>query len=368
MEWNGVTIKAIAKEKKVTLKQLAADIGVSRQSVNDWIKGQLPKGAHLLALCQLLETTPNAFFNLEADSGITVPVHRARGVAKVTPERQEFAYELAKEYSVFFRNIQEPRIVPVIRTKDRSEESAKLLALQLRERAKASKHEPITLDETFLLMENLGIHLIIKEFPETIKAYAFYTNIHSYRVVFIDYNTSVVDLIFALLHEAIHAIRDEESVEPTYDKAEEDFCDLVANHVQFPPAYIEFVLSSISELPKKSYKVNQLKKFGKKHLHALYGIAKQIKKLDPRFSLNIGGADTNFKKDFKSIGEWLFDNNGPDKYFATLVSVSPIFVNSVLEQYQNLSDRRLGDLLGIDHVLDAKAVRGELDKLKSQRF
>lgn len=367
MEWNGVNIKTIAKEKGITLKQLAADIGVSRQSVNDWIKGQLPKGSHLVTLCQLLETTPNAFFKLEINSGITIPVHRARGVAKVTPERQEFAYELAKEYSVFFRNIQEPRIVPVIRAKERNEASAKSLAQLLRDRAKASRNEPIALEETFRLMENLGIHVIIKDFPETIKVYAFYTNIHSYRVVFVDYKTNIIDLIFALLHESIHAIRDEEHIESMYDKAEEDFCDLVANYIQFPASYIEFVHSSISELPKKSYQVNQLKKFGGKHFHALYGLVKQIKKSYPEFSLDIYGADTNFKKDFRSIGEVLFAGNDPKEYLNALLEVSPVFVNAVLDQYDALSDRRLGELLGIGHILDAKAVRGELEKLKSQR-
>lgn len=368
MEWNGGSIKSIAKDKGITLKQLAADIGVSRQSINDWINGQLPKGGHLVTLCQLLETTPNSFFNLDVDNGITVPVHRSKGVAKVTTERQEYAYNLAKEYSVFFRNIAEPRIVPVIKTKDTSPESAKSLAQQLRKRAEVIKGEPITLEETFRLMENLGIHVIIKEFPDTIKAYAFYTNIHSYRVVFVDYNTNVIDLIFALLHEAIHAIRDGEGGEGAYDKAEEDFCDLVASYIQFPDTYIDFVWNSISELPKKSFQVNQLKKFGEKYLHALYGIVKQIEKTHPDFSLNIDGADTNFKKDFKSIGEWLFTDQDPEAYLDTLVEVSPVFIDAVIGQYDGLSDRRLGDLLGIDHILDAKAVRGELEKLKSQRM
>ena len=366
MEWNGISIKTFSKEKRITLKQLAADIGVTRQSLNDWINGQMPKGSHLVTLCQLLNTTPNAFFNLEANTGITVPVHRARAGAKVTPERQEFAFEIAKEYSVFFRNIKEPRIVPVVRAKDRSNSSANAIAQILREKAKARKNEPINLEETFRLMENLGIHVIIKEFPETIKAYAFYTNIHSYRVVFVDYNTKVADLNFALLHEAIHAIRDEERVDSTYDQEEEDFCDLVANHIQFPAAYIEFVWSTVSKLPKP-HQVNQLKNFGKKNVHALYGLVKQVNKIDPSFILNVGGADTNFRKEFKSIGDELFIDNEPEAYLDKLMYVSPVFVNAVLEQYGGLSDRRLGDLLGITHVLDAKAVRGALDKLSSQR-
>lgn len=367
MEWNGANIKHRVKEKGLTLKQLADSIGVTRQSINEWINGQLPKGSHLVALCKLLDTTPNAFFNVVSNGGITVPVHRAKAGAKVTPERQEYALEIAKEYSVFFRNVKEPRVVPVIRANDKSDSSAKAIAQQLRDLTDASKNEPITLEETFRLMEVLGIYVIIKEFPKTIKAYAFYTKIHSYRVVFVDYNTNAIDLNFALLHESIHAIRDEERVDSAYDKEEEAFCDLVANYVQFPASYIDFVYSSISQLPK-SHQVNQLKTFGTKNVHALYGLTKQIGTRYADFSLNVAAAaDNNFRKEFKSIGDTLFTDNEPESYLDTLRYISPVFVNAVLEQYQGLSDRRIGDLLGIDNILDAKAVRHELEKLNSQR-
>ncbi|MBC8394914.1 MAG: helix-turn-helix transcriptional regulator [Deltaproteobacteria bacterium] len=359
MEWDGVNIKLLAKEKGITLKQLAAEIGVTRQSVGDWVKGQLPKGNHLVALCKIFETTPNAFFYIEKDVGIAVPSHRTKGVAKVTPERQKYALQHATEYSVFFKNIEAPRIVPVVRAKDRSEASARTVAQKLRDLVGASKKEPITLEETFQLMENLGIYVIIKRFPETIKAYAFYTKIHSYRAVFVDYNTNFLDLIFALLHEAIHALRDEEVVDPSYDKNEEDFCDLVASHVQFPDEYIKLALNTISGL-KTSHQVNKLKYLGKENSHALYGLVKQIKNLDPSFKLNISGADTNFKKEFKSIGEILFADDDVKSYIDTLRFVSPLFIVAIVAQLEGLSDRRLGELLGVDHILDAKAVRVEL--------
>ena len=366
MEWNGANIKSLAKERGLKMKQLAAEIGVSRQSVGEWVNGQLPKGSHLVSLCKILETTPNAFFSLSENTGITVPSHRTKGVAKVTPDRQKFAYELASEYSIFFRNIKEPRIVPVIRAKDRSDTCARSLAKKLRDIAGTTRNEPITLDETFRLMEKLGIHVIIKEFPDTIKAYAFYTKIHSFRAVFVDYNTNVIDLNFALLHEAIHAIRDEEFFERSYDQNEELFCDLVANYIQFPDEYVQFVWNTISSLPK-SHQINQLKNFGEKNSHALYGLSKQIKKIAPDFTLNIGGADTNFHNQFDTVGEALFADNDASAYLDTLKSVSPVFVNAILAQLKGISDRRLGELLGIDHILDSKSVRTELEQLSKQR-
>ncbi len=365
MEWNGINIKTLAKGKDITLKQLAADIGVSRQSVGEWIKGQLPKGSHLVTLCKILDTTPNSFFNINQATAISVPAHRAKGVAKVTPERQKFALEHATEYSIFFRNVKEPRIVPVVRAKDRNDACARTVAKKLRDLAGAGKKEPITLEETFQLMEKLGIYVIIKEFPSTIKAYAFYTKIHSYRAVFVDYKTNIIDLIFALLHEATHAVRDEEHVNASYDKEEEDFCDLVANYIQFPEEYIKLVGNTLTGRPK-SHQINQLKFFGRENIHALYGIAKQIEKIDSNFSLKVGGADTNFKKEFISIGDTLFSDNEAAFFLDRLKSVSPIFVYAVIAQLEGISDRRLGELLGIEHLLYAKAVRAELEKFKTK--
>ncbi len=366
MEWNGANIKSIAKEKEITLKQLAADIGVSRQSVGDWVKGQLPKGSHLVSLCKILETTPNAFFDIAESPAISVPAHRAKANAKVTPKRQKYAYELATEYSLFFRNIKDPRVVPVVRATDRSDDCAKTVAQKLRDLLGASKKEPITLEETFQLMEKLGIHVIIKEFPDTIKASAFYTKIHSYRAVFVDYNTNIMDLIFSLLHEAIHAIRDEVVVDTSYDKEEEDFCDLVANYIQFPAEYIRLAHNTISGRPK-SHQINQLKYLAEENTHALFGLVKQIAKIDPSCDIKIGGADTNFKKRFPSIGDALFTKDSAGDYVDTLRLVSPIFVNAVTAQIESVSDRKLGELLGIDHMLDAKAVRTELKKPSKQR-
>ena len=367
MEWNGEAIKALAKERKVTLADLANQIGVSRQSLTDWINGALPKGIHLIALCKKLGVTPNTFFKVSDDNGITVPVHRAKANAKVTPERQGYAHELAREYSLFFKNISDPRIVPVIRSKDRSDESARNIADKLRVRADARKGEPLNPEEAFTLMENLGIHVIIKEFPNTIKAYAFYTNIHSYRVVFLDYNTKISDLIFALLHESIHAIRDEGGIGTSYDPDEEKFCDLVANYIQFPEEYIKFVFDSIHGLPNKGHQINQLKTFGQKNIHALYGLVQQIIKSHPTFNLNVGGADTNFRKVFPSIGDELFSDSDVSSYLNTLRRISPVFFHEIVKQYSGLSDRRLGELLGVEHILDGKEVRLELEKSYKQR-
>ena len=62
MKWEGLKLKELAKNKRLSLQNLAEGVGISGQTVNDWIKGQVPKGNHLLLLCKLLDINPKAFF------------------------------------------------------------------------------------------------------------------------------------------------------------------------------------------------------------------------------------------------------------------------------------------------------------------
>ena len=110
--------------------------------------------------------------------------------------------------------------------------------------------------------------------------------------------------------------------------------------------------------------VNKLKTFGKKYGHALFGIVKQIKTIHPDFNLKIGGADSNLKKGFPTIGDILFAGDDPRYYITKLSELSPLFTNIILNQIDSITDRKLGELLGVESVLDAKAVKDELVKLK----
>ena len=78
MKWEGSKLKELARGKRLSLQALAAAVGVSRQTINDWIKGQVPKGNHLLLLCRLLGTNPGMFFSGEPEDEISVPIHRQR--------------------------------------------------------------------------------------------------------------------------------------------------------------------------------------------------------------------------------------------------------------------------------------------------
>lgn len=367
MEWSGEKIKGLIKENNISIIKLAELAGVSRQTVNDWINGQVPKGNHLIFLCKTFNINPDYLFSQDFNDLISVPVHRARKRAKVTSSMQQDTLELAMEYDLLFRNASEPGILPVMRGKSRSEETAKKVAGDLRIKACASNDLPPDYLNTFTLMKNLGIKIIFRDFPARVKAYAFYTKIHNHRVVFVNNSTKVLDLIFPLIHEAVHAIRDEISINDGFDEAEEDFCDMVANHVQFTDEYIKMVRDVIKDLDIAK-QVNKLKTFGANYSHALFGIVKRIQSVDPGFTLNIGGADSNLKKKFPTIGEILYRQNEPREYVNAIKELSPLFTRVILDQIDLLTTRKLGELLGIENIMDVKNVKDEFIRLKGTLF
>lgn len=369
MGWNGIKIKEQAAQKNIPLTKLANLICVSRQTVNDWIKGQVPKGNHLISLCKILQVEPNYFFSFQLDNSIFVPpLHRTRKTAKINPTMQKYALELAKEYLLLFRNDTDSAVVPVIRVSDRNQKNIIKTANELRSMSGISGDSPIDYEHTFDLMDNLGIKIIFRHFPKEIKSYAFYTKIYDHRIIFVNNSTNIIDLIFPLLHDSIHAIRDEVSFPKGYDQEEEDFCDQIANHIQFPDEYVKLVYNAISELPP-GIQINKLKTFGEKYRHSLFGIISCIKSVFPDFDdseLNIGGADTNFKKKFPAIGDIIFSNEEPRDFVEMLSGLSPAFIKTIINQLDDLSNRKLGELLGLESALDAKEVKQELLKLKKK--
>jgi hypothetical protein len=213
-------------------------------------------------------------------------------------------------------------------------------------------------------MKQLGINVVFTTFRGALQgSYAFYTKIYQHRVVFVNSDINVLDLIFQLLHEAVHAVRDEVYHSLEYDQEEDTFCDNVANHAQFPDEYVHFVYSAIKEIPDAS-KVATLKAFGQEYKHALYGLIIRLKEsLYPEFSLNIGGADTNIKKAFPTLREVLFAKEDPRFYVSQLALLSPLFVEKLRRQLPTMSSRRLAELLDLESVLDARAVQQELINL-----
>ena len=359
MAWEGERLKALAKERRMTITYLAERLQVSRQAVNDWIKGQVPTGRHLMAINKVFGVNPGYFFSDEITSHISVPLHRKRGAAKISQKTRDESFGLAEQYEKLFKWAPSPGLVQTLRVDKKDEQSAVRLAGKLRKMSGIESAKPMDYLHTFNLLNNLNIVTIFRYFPESIKAYAFYSKIHKHRVVFVDNKTNLLDLIFPLLHETIHAIGDDEDI--IYNKQTEEFCDGLANYTQFPEDYVLEVYNAIKEktIPQQ---INTLKFYSTKYGHSIFGMITQLKKLDSSIEISVGGADTNLKKGFKTIGDILFEDKDPRIYIQTLTRLSPTFMDIVANQIEGTSIRQIGEWLGLDNTIDAEQACNELKR------
>jgi hypothetical protein len=172
-----------------------------------------------------------------------------------------------------------------------------------------------------------------------------------------------LDLIFPLLHETIHAIREGDEGS-SYDEEEELFCDAVAGSAQFPSEYLESVYNTI-EGRRESHQINLLKEISSKNGHAMFGIVEKIKELHPNFHLKVAAADTNLKKQFQTIGDILFSEQDAKCYVDVLKELTPHFFEMVSNRISDVTIRKLGEWLGLESGLDAKVVANEWKKLVS---
>jgi transcriptional regulator with XRE-family HTH domain len=360
MGWDGSRIKVLSKERHVPLVQLAEHLKVSRQTVNDWMNGQVPKGTHLVELCRFLNVSPSSFFPEDPVPPISRPLHRIKGAAKLNEAMDKGARELASDYEGLFRFAPSPGLVPVLRG-GKDKETACTIAQELRSRAQIDPGKPMGYEHTFNLLEKLNIVCIFREFHAAIKSYALYCRIHNHRVVFINTKTNILDLIFPLLHETMHAVRDGEGA-TFYDKDEEDFCDIAAGYTQFPDTYVDMVFDFLKG-KTPAQQINTLKMFSRNYGHSIFGIYTRIKSKHENIDLRTGGADTNLKKEFPSIGDILFKSDEPHDYIQHLRKLSPLFFDIVSRQIDNPSTRKFGEWLGLDTTLDAEHARKEWRKI-----
>lgn len=353
MIWDGAKFRNLVKDKGMTLTELANRLNVSRQAVNDWTKNQVPKGSHLIRISKILDVNPGYFFPEEINKQISVPLHRTRGVAKVTLAMEKDAMKMAEDYENLFRFASSPGLVPVLKINRRDHQSAIDMSKELRKLAQVESDKPMNYEQTFGLLSTLKIVVIFRDFPQNVKGYAFYCKIYNYRVVFVNNITNVLDLIFPLFHETIHALRDGDEILP-YDQ-EEDFCDSVAGSTQFPNEYVELVYEAVKGR-RESHQINLLKQFSRKNGHSMFGIAEELKKMHPTFDLNVAGANANLRKEFPCVGDILFEDQDLKCYVDNLKTLTPLFFDIVSQQIDNVTTRKIGEWLGLESSLDLKEV------------
>lgn len=369
MSFKGSIIKTKAKEAGYTLLRLSQELGVSRQTVNGWISGAVPRGSHLVKLCSILNINPGNFFAEPTENLLSVPLHRTIRNKPVSATMRDASQELAEQYLNLFRQAPTVEMLPVIRVKKKTAENAAIIAHKLRKISEIDDDKPMDYKSAFRLLSKLGIYTIFREFPEEIKkkSYAFYSRIVGHRVVFVNIDISPLDLIFQLLHETVHAIRDEEPSEINID-GEEKLCDKVAELTQFPDYYVNNVARYITESNEPAIIINRMKEVSRDNRHSLFGIYYRLKHkgMIPE-GVKVGGAATNLKTTVPILRKILFSHEDSRNYVDMLYDLAPNFMKLIETQVPYCSVRKFGEWLGLDTSMDAKTVMNEILRRKAQR-
>jgi transcriptional regulator with XRE-family HTH domain len=354
MAWNGEAIKKRLHELAMTQIALSKKLGVDRVSINNWINGNIPKGLHLIKLCKILGVEPDYFFGDSIAQKIAIPLHRTTRGKPVTEESQHAAMQLIDEYKSLFAHNESIDLVQRIEGDVFNTKTAKDLALILRKFASIEEGQPISYRSVFNLLDLLKIIPVFRSFPVVLNSYAFYYNINGYRLIFTNTQKNVLDLVFPLLHDTVHVLRDGTSNE--YSEEEERFCDTVANYAQFPDGYVAKIAA---ELKRKSpgEKINILKQFSKQNGHSLYGIVKRLKPLRISIPDSYGGADTKMRQGIPVISQILFKSNSPTEYASTLKALTPHFFSLLKSKAPHVGDRVFATWAGLDSALDGAELK-----------
>ena len=75
IKWNGKYIKELLKENNMTQKQLSKELNVSKQTINSWINGTVPKGKHLVQMIIRFNADIDKFFIKEVPNIIIPSLH-----------------------------------------------------------------------------------------------------------------------------------------------------------------------------------------------------------------------------------------------------------------------------------------------------
>ena len=355
MKWVGEHLKSAVKKAGMTQQQFADRMGVSRATVNSWMKDQVPKGIELMGICRHLNITPECFF--ENDVIYSYPRHRLVAHAKSSRLLEEASIDLINDFAAFFSDdLSEPLSLTINCHK---QSNPLTIASELRKVAKLNDDNPIKLQNVFDLATALGIFVIPLPFPSALsKTSAFYTLFNECnKVIFINDSVKCLDLVYFLLHEICHAIINS----PEVNQAEEDLCEATARAMQFPECYVAKVQIAIAG-KTKGVAINILKDFAVKNHHSLYGIAVALDNYyRTSFASTIGGANQNLNKTLPDLKTLLLEGNDIHLFLQRFFKISPrYFEKIILKVYADISDRKLCELLGLKDVTNVNEIRAEL--------
>lgn len=282
---NEETLRAALAERGWTQARLAKTLGVSSQSVTNWMKGvDFPRPASLLKLATILQIAFDQLVKIE-DEGKPIVAFRKKGGAKTTAHHVSRAMGtgmLLKPLVPYLPRVQALRTLITSPSTD----YAKLQTAVLQTRNRLGIGDQAVLGYEHLIGEfnNCGAVLV----PVLRGAKGNHENALHIRLpqedvtfVFLNLDTRLEDFKFWMAHELAHVFT------PALAGTEqgEDFADAFAGALLFPKACAERVYAEIAHAPDARAVLAVFLRRAQEHTISLNTVYQQVKSFALAFDL-----------------------------------------------------------------------------------
>jgi len=307
---NSELIQHKMTEQGLSVPAFAKNLDVSRESVYNWLKNEkFPHPKHLLQITRVLKVAYKDLF-LADISLEPVIAFRKKANTKTTTEHIERAVNMGKALEPLVPYMGFPKFSRPATLKEPKNDYFYIQDVA-QEFRKAHNLTTEKIEYTELIGVFKQLHaVLVPVLWGHIRAHENALHIHLPKSmttwIFLNLDTHTFDFKFWMAHEAGHImapdLRGDEG---------EDFADDFAGSLLFPMDLARAEYNQLIKISGAAAKIARIKKTAQRLVISMYTVLNQVNNYAeahtlPTLDLNIGGAVTNFNKEFPLISDIIF--------------------------------------------------------------
>lgn len=367
---NSAVFHASLTQAGLNAAQLAKQLGVSREAVSKWQRGDsFPKPDRLLRLGMILNQPYQELVQEPMTVNEPRVAYRAKANRKTTDEHVVWAKEAGTRLRELVQHLPSDRTrPPVLKAPQMDYGYAQAIATEVRKEMGGSKNGKIGIQhfiDQFKKLDAVLIPVFWGERKQHGNAMHAYLPDSMTTWIWLNLDSKMHDFMFWMAHELGH------TYSPDLEGNEaEDFADLFAQCLLYPDEAAKKIYRQLSSLPTVTERWNAIAADAHKRMISPYTIIKALNAhakhagLDEINFGNYGAKLTRFNKGVKTVAEFLFKGTQPqpDEYIETC---SKAFGTPFFNALKELSDENglappfLAKTMDMS-LMDAKAICQEL--------
>lgn len=355
---------------------LAAKLGVSREAISKWFRGEsFPQADKLLRLGMIVGLHFDDLVNIPSPQALPIATYRKKGNRKTKDEHLENARETGELLKKLIKYLPAQELTQPPTLKDPSNEYGYIQRVANDIRREMNLEGKPIIEFKDLIDKFNRLHALI--IPVLWGAQEFHGNALNIYLpdskilwVFLNLDSNIIDFKFWMAHELGHALA------PTLGGEKgEDFADSFAQALLFPESNVAKLRPVLQALSGVGARIEQIRREARSHVISPYTIRLALEAFEKANTLpltNLGalspfmGSVENFKKGYTTITHTIFKRPAPNP-IEYAVSARDVFKSVFFEALSRFckveqgAEHFIHQILGLP-LADAKALSGELRK------